>query len=188
MSFECGGFEIHGGERADSAGERESLKRRPWRREGGGVNRERENERVGAGGWRGGARLQCGVRGWPGTSSTVGTWRRSTNLGLGVVETEPSQTIRCPKRTIREAECYSTGVWRGRGGACRARVRRLFPAAAPARAALCCCSSHFLPPYDPTHATRILFDKGSCGLRSAVCLHLRDCNRELCIRALILLA
>ena len=68
--------------------------------------RERESKRVGTGGWRGGARLQCGVRGWPGTSSTVGTWRRPTNLGLGVVETEPSQTVRRPKRTVREARCY----------------------------------------------------------------------------------
>ena len=41
-SFRCGGFEIHGGELAESAGERESLKRRPWRWEGEGVNRERE--------------------------------------------------------------------------------------------------------------------------------------------------
>jgi hypothetical protein len=36
LSFGCGGFEIHGGERADSAGEREELKLRPWRREGQG--------------------------------------------------------------------------------------------------------------------------------------------------------
>ena len=42
LSFGCGGFKIHGGEFADSAGERESLKRLPWRREGEGVNRERE--------------------------------------------------------------------------------------------------------------------------------------------------
>ena len=32
----CGGFEIHGGKRAGSAGEREELKLRPWRREGEG--------------------------------------------------------------------------------------------------------------------------------------------------------
>ena len=42
----CGGFEIHGGELADSAGERESLKRRPWRREEEGVNRGRDRERA----------------------------------------------------------------------------------------------------------------------------------------------
>ena len=35
-SFRCGGFEIHGGELAKSAGEREELKLRPWRREGEG--------------------------------------------------------------------------------------------------------------------------------------------------------
>ena len=79
-----------------------------------GVGRERESElrerergRVGAGGWRGVVRLQCGVLGWPGTSSTVGAWRQPTNLGLGVVETEPSQTVRRPKRTVYEAGCYS---------------------------------------------------------------------------------
>ena len=42
LSFGCGGFEIHGGELAKSAGEREELKLHPWRREGEGVNRERE--------------------------------------------------------------------------------------------------------------------------------------------------
>ena len=36
LSFGCGGFEIHGGELAKSAGEREELKLRPWRREGEG--------------------------------------------------------------------------------------------------------------------------------------------------------
>ena len=77
-----------------------------------GVERERESElrergRVGAGGWRGVVRLQCGVLGWPGTSSTVGKWRRPTNLGLGVVETEPSWTVRSPKQTVREAGCYN---------------------------------------------------------------------------------
>jgi len=34
LSFGCGGFEIHGGELADSAGEREELMLRSWRREG----------------------------------------------------------------------------------------------------------------------------------------------------------
>ena len=77
-----------------------------------GVGRERESElrergRVGAGGWRGDVRLQCGVLGWPGMSSTVGTWRRPTNLGLGVVETRTSRTVRRPKRTVSEAGCYS---------------------------------------------------------------------------------
>ena len=32
----CCGFEIHRGKRVDSAGEREELKLRPWRREGEG--------------------------------------------------------------------------------------------------------------------------------------------------------
>ena len=34
LSFGCGGFEIHGGELADSAGEREELTLRSWHREG----------------------------------------------------------------------------------------------------------------------------------------------------------
>jgi len=34
LSFGCCGFEIHGGEHADSAGERERFTRRPWRWEG----------------------------------------------------------------------------------------------------------------------------------------------------------
>ena len=34
--------------------------------------RERGNEGLGAGWVEGGARLQCGVLGWPGTSLTVG--------------------------------------------------------------------------------------------------------------------
>ena len=54
----------------------------------------------------GGARLQCGIREWAGTISSVGTWRRPTNLGLGVVEAGPSRTVRSSKRTVREAECY----------------------------------------------------------------------------------
>ena len=36
LSFGCGGFEIHGRELAKSAGKREELKLRPWRREGEG--------------------------------------------------------------------------------------------------------------------------------------------------------
>ena len=36
LSFGCGGFEIHGGELAKSAGEREELKLHPWRRKGEG--------------------------------------------------------------------------------------------------------------------------------------------------------
>jgi hypothetical protein len=77
-----------------------------------GVGRERESEprereRVGAGGWREVARLQCGVRGWPEESSRVGTWWRPMNLSHGVVETEPSRTVRRPKRTVREAGCYN---------------------------------------------------------------------------------
>ena len=70
--------------------------------------RERESEGVGAGWVEGGARLQCGIREWAGTSSSVGTWRRPTNLGLGVVEAGPSRTVRSPKRTVREAGCYNT--------------------------------------------------------------------------------
>ena len=105
LSFGCGGFEIHGAELAKSAGEREELKLRPWRREGEGVNQERENEGLGAGWVKGGARLQCRVRGWPGKSSTVGMWRLPTNHGLRVVETEPSRTVRhpqadCPQDTV----------------------------------------------------------------------------------------
>ena len=42
LSFGCGGFEIHGGERADSAGERKRFTRRPWRREGEEELTERE--------------------------------------------------------------------------------------------------------------------------------------------------
>ena len=61
----------------------------------------------------GGARLQCGIREWAGTSSSVGTWQRPTNLGLGVVEAGPSRTIRSPKRTVREAGCYSTILYGG---------------------------------------------------------------------------
>ena len=50
LSFGCGGFEIHGGELADSAGERVALKRRPWRREGGESEmRERTRNEVGVG-------------------------------------------------------------------------------------------------------------------------------------------
>jgi hypothetical protein len=62
-----------------------------------------------------------------------------------------------------------TGVWRGRRSACRARAgARPFPAAA--RAARCCCSSHFLP----RHAPRII----DVFVWSAVCLHLyRVCAR-----------
>ena len=44
------GFEIHGGELANSAGERKVLKHRPWRRDGDGEGTERESEGVGAGG------------------------------------------------------------------------------------------------------------------------------------------
>jgi len=62
LSFGCGGFEIHGGQHADSAGEWEALKLRPWRREGEGVNQERENEGLGAGWVKGCARIQFGVR------------------------------------------------------------------------------------------------------------------------------
>ena len=80
-----------------------------------GVGRERESEprereRVGAGGWWEVARLQCGVRGWPEESSRVGTWWRPTNLGHGVVETESLRTVRRPKRTVREAGCYSLAL------------------------------------------------------------------------------
>ena len=35
LSFECGGFEIHGGKLADSAGDVDPLKLRPWRLEVG---------------------------------------------------------------------------------------------------------------------------------------------------------
>src|SRR6185503_917615 len=72
----------------------------------GRVNRVRESEGVGAGWVEGGARLQCGIREWAGTNSSVGTLRRPTNLGLGVVEAGPSPTVRSPKRTVREAGCY----------------------------------------------------------------------------------
>ena len=51
LCFGCGGFEIYGGELADSAGEWEALKRRPWRRERGEVNRGRERERERAREW-----------------------------------------------------------------------------------------------------------------------------------------
>ena len=58
-----------------------------------GVGREgeselRERERVGAGGWREVARLQCGVRGWPGKRLDAGTWRRPANPCLWVGEAE----------------------------------------------------------------------------------------------------
>ena len=59
-------------------------------------------------GWvEGGAQLQYGIREWEGMSSSVGTWRRPTNLSLGVVEAGPLRTVRSPKRTVREAGCYS---------------------------------------------------------------------------------
>ena len=96
------------------AGEGEGAQTSPMASEGRGrVNRVRESEGVGAGWVEGGARLQCGIREWAGTSSSVGTWRRSTNLGLGVVEAGPSRTVRSPKRTVREAGCYSTILYGG---------------------------------------------------------------------------
>ena len=45
LSFGCGGFEIHGGKHADSAGEWEELTLRSWRREGEGERTERERAR-----------------------------------------------------------------------------------------------------------------------------------------------
>ena len=73
LSFWCGGFEIHGGELAKSAGERECS------RAVHGVGRERESEprereraRENGRGWvKGGAGLECRIRGgrgrarWP---------------------------------------------------------------------------------------------------------------------------
>ena len=91
----------------DLAGEGEGAQTSPMASEGRGrVNRVRESEGVGAGWVEGGARLQCDIREWAGTSSSVGTWRRPTNLGLGVVEVGPSRTVRSPKRAVREAGCY----------------------------------------------------------------------------------
>ena len=89
------------------AGEGEGAQTSPMASEGRGrVNRVRESEGVDAGWVEGGARLQCGIREWAGTSSSVGTWRRPTNLSLVVVEAGPSRTVRSPKRTVREAGCY----------------------------------------------------------------------------------
>ena len=43
-----------------------------------------------------------------GEGSMAGTWRRPTILGHGAGETEPSRTVRRPKRTVRKARCYSS--------------------------------------------------------------------------------
>ena len=103
----CGGFEIHGGELTKSAGERggrSSVAHGVGRvRESEPRERVREWARVGE---EDGARLQCGIREWAGTISSVGTWRRPMNLGLGVIEARPSRTVCSPKRTVREAGCY----------------------------------------------------------------------------------
>jgi len=42
-----------------------------------------------------------------GEGSMAGTWLRPTILGHGAGETGPLQTIRRPKRTVREAGCYN---------------------------------------------------------------------------------